>query len=115
MSKVRHRDDQTAVLYVRVPGWLKEQVVEHCEQLGVSVSSWVANLARLGVLQGQGIPEPPRADQGVPSPQMVLEGIVTGLGTIEPCGRPTPCERDEVGSDWLDGMEFCRHCHIRVQ
>lgn len=113
-KRVSHRDDETAVLFVRVPGWLKERVVEAADRDEVSINSWVANIVRLAVLAGQGVPTPPPASAPIPSAQLILEGILTGLPTLEPCGKTSPCERVKAGTDWLDEMEFCRHCQIRV-
>jgi hypothetical protein len=109
---VKHPDGTTSVLYVRLPSWLKNQIVEHCNTEGVSVTSWVANVLNRAVEDQLGIPPSPRGRAPVPTKTEVLRGYLTGEDVLEPCGKIAPCERTGVVE--IAGVEYCNHCNIRI-
>lgn len=108
------KPDINAVLYVQMPGWLKNQIIDQSEAEGQSVSSWVQNVLYLAVQEGQGVPPPPPAQAPLPSVGDVLRGYVTGEQIIEPCGRPAPCERMAAGTTRVGDVDYCKHCGIRL-
>lgn len=114
MPRVVHRDDATAVLYVRVPGWLKNRVAILADEEGVSLNSWVANAVNRCVEEGFGLPPAPPARAATPGVREVLDAYFHGDSLIEPCGRPAPCERAEAGTYEVGGLVFCEFCRIRI-
>ncbi len=111
-SPERYRDTTTAVVYVRVPGWLKNEITEHAREAGLSINAWAANILMRGLEGEIGLPEPPRAEYPVATPQQVIGDYLRGEDTVEPCGKPAPCER--TGTFTVSGFEFCEVCRIRL-
>ena len=109
---VKHADGATAVLYIRVPGWLKNEITEHCNTEGVSVTSWAANALKRAVEDDLGIPPSPPARAPLPTSMDVLRGYLSGEEVLEPCGKPAPCER--TGAIEVAGVSYCDHCNIRI-
>lgn len=109
---VKYRKDATAVLYVRMPGWLKNEITEWCEDSGLSVTSWVNNALKHALEQEWDVPEAPPAPVPLPTRADVVRGYLTGEEILEPCGRPSPCERTQIID--VSGIGYCDHCNIRV-
>lgn len=111
---VDYSDVQQAVVYVRVPGWLHNLIVSAARSRGLSVSAWCGVVLLGAAESGVGLPVPPVAVGPVPSVADLVEGSVLGRRVLEPCGRPSPCERAVAGTHMVGGMLFCNHCRIRV-
>lgn len=96
-------------LTVVIPGWLKNQIVDICEELNVSIGTWVATRLMLDIREERGLPEPPQAAKGIPDVTDVVREWVTGERMIQPCGK-TDCN-----PEWeqLQNMKFCRKCGVR--
>jgi hypothetical protein len=107
---VDYSDVQQAVVYVRVPGWLHNLIVRAAEGRGLSVNQWCA-----GVLlrAAEGVPAGVEV-VSVPSVADRVEGVAAGRVVLEPCGRPSPCERMTAGTHRVGGFEYCNHCRVRV-
>ena len=108
----KYHPDATAVLYVRLPGWLKNQITEHCNTEGVTVTSWTANVLKRAIEDDLGIPPSPRGRAPIPTAADVLRGYLAGEEIIEPCGKVAPCER--TGTVSVAGVEYCDHCNVRI-
>lgn len=109
---VKYRNDATAVLYVRLPGWLKNEITERCNTEGVSVTSWTANVLKHALEEEWALPDAPPAAAPIPTSDDLIRGYVRGETIIEPCGKPSPCERTAVIE--VAGVGYCDHCNIRV-
>ena len=107
--------DGTVYLQLRVPGWLKNKIIERADELGVSVNSCLL-IATKKWLEDEGtLPEPPVACNTLPTTADQIRAWATGQKLTGPCGQ-TDCKAlDESGRWQSDGMGFCRHCGIRVQ
>lgn len=111
---IDYSDDRQAVVYVRVPGWLKNLVSRAAEARGMSVNDWAANVLKAAAETGVGLPAPPFSKAPTPTRQAVVEDWLMGRQTVEPCGKPYPCERATAGTHKVGGLEFCSFCRIRV-
>lgn len=103
---VKHRDDSWAVIYVRVPGWLKNEITKAAKKKRLSVNAWAAN--QLLAALKKPLPEPITP----PLPQQIVEGRIVGSPVLEPCGDYAPCQR--TGTFELSGFEYCEVCRIRL-
>ena len=77
-------------LNVVIPGWLKNQIVDHCKKLGVSIQDWVGTRIMLDIREERGLPAAPEAMKGIPDVVDVVREWVTGERLIQPCGK-TDC------------------------
>lgn len=109
---VTHREDAIAVVYVRMPGWLKNQIVDWCGKSELSVNSWAANVLKRALEEEWGLPEPPPAAAPLPTPYSVVSSYLSGETVLEPCGEPSPCGRTEVVD--VAGVGYCDKCNIRL-
>lgn len=112
--KINYSDEQQAVVYVRVPGWLHNLVDRAAENKKLSTNEWAALVLKVAAERDVGLPPPPIARAPVPSYADVVEGALLGKVVLEPCGRPSPCERQKAGTHRVGKYEFCNHCRIRV-
>lgn len=104
------------VIHLRVPGWLKNQMLELANDDGISLRSWVMMACKAVVENKVNVPPPPPAVAPVPTVQQVIEDYLSGSsGTIAPCGKQWPCELDEEGTVKLTNVEYCAECNIRVK
>lgn len=109
---VKYRPGATAVLYVRMPGWLKNEITEHCAEAGLSTTAWVNNALKHALEADWDVPEAPPAAAPIPTRVDVVRGYLTGEEVLEPCGRISPCERTQIID--VNGIGYCDHCNIRV-
>lgn len=112
---VKHKDDSWAVLYVRVPGWFKNQIAAAAKKEKVSVNTWVANHLLKIIEDKKGLPPAPPAVTAPPSPWQILEGAIVDRPPLEPCGVPFPCKRESEGEEEFAGFVYCNACRIRVR
>lgn len=110
-----YKDDATAVVYVRVPGWLKNDIVQLCKELDVSVNSWSANILYQALLERKNLPTAPEPAGPIPTIQDILRSYLTKEPVLEPCGREAPCERWSTEPTVVSGVAYCGHCGIRVE
>ena len=110
---VQHGDDVTAVVYVRVPGWLKNRIAKVAESHGLSMNAWAANILLEAVEESRGIPTEPAF---VPMPDLMdlIVGDMSGKGALQPCGVYGKCGRESLGTFEVSGIEYCESCRIRV-
>ena len=104
--------DIACQLSVRIPGWFKNQIVEHCETVDVPVSVWVINVLREALRAGKGFPEAPPAKAGLPGLDEQLRLYLLGERLVLPCGRVGVCEG--LSAPLLGGVRFCGECGVRV-
>jgi hypothetical protein len=110
---IDYSDDQQAVVYVRMPGWLHNLIVAAARGEGLSVNGWAVLVLKQAAESGVGLPAPPVAHAAVPTLQDIVEGRLLGRTVLEPCGKLYPCERHE-GTHEVGGSVFCNHCRIRI-
>ena len=104
-----------AYVQVKVPGWLKNELISHCESEQISLNAWLVEAIRAGLRSDLALPEPPPARAGLPTTADMIRQWAAGERVMMPCGTTEPC--GAVGEDgrWShDGMGFCVECGIRV-
>ena len=92
---------------------MKNRIADAAAKEGLSINRWASGVLLRAAETSEGFPVAPPAAVPLPSPERVLRGLLTGEETLEPCGRPYPCER--TGVTILDGMSFCNECRVRVE
>lgn len=112
---VKSDPESVAVIYVRVPGWLKNAIADQCAKNAISVNRWAANILLRAYEEDHHIPEAPPAQAPLPTVTDVIRGYLTGETVLEPCGREAPCEREVAGAFRVAGVEYCNFCRIRVE
>lgn len=110
----RANPDVQVNLAVRVPGWLKNEVVDYLEGSGESLNQWFVSVLQRGLREGWGVPEPPPAVRALPTTADEVRAWAAGDRLLGPCGEPAEgCvgvrERFEVS-----GLVFCSGCSIRL-
>lgn len=114
MPRHRHNPDAEAVLYIRVPGHLKNTIASAADAAGLSITAWCANALRLALLDERGIPRPPRAHAPLPTVETVIAAYARGESVLTPCGRAGSCPGVEGDREVLHGVEWCGSCGIRL-
>ena len=101
-------------LQIRLPGWLKNDVIAHCENLGCSLNAWLLESLQTSLRQDRGLPEPPPSRAPLPNTSDQIRAWAVGERMLTPCGKQTSCSAWD-GDTWVhDGMGFCKECGIRV-
>jgi hypothetical protein len=104
-----------AYLQIRLPGWLKNEVIDHCESRGISLNAWLVEALRAQLRVELEVPAPPPARAPLPTTADMIRGWATGERLIMPCGRNETCAGIDDAGRWShDGMGFCNECGIRV-
>lgn len=107
--------EATALIQVRIPGWMKNQILDLVESGGISLNAWLVAAIRSHLCAGQGIPLPPQARAPLPSPEDHIRAWVEGEKVLTPCGKRGTCPGLDPENQWSsDGLTFCRECGIRV-
>ena len=106
-------EDPTYV-QIRLPGWLKNQIIEHCESLDCTLNAWLVETVIAAIRQEQGLPQPPPARAPLPTVADQIRAWALGERMVMPCGKTESCAAFD-GDTWHhDGMGFCNSCGIRV-
>jgi hypothetical protein len=101
--------DHTVHLQTRIPGWLKNQILDAANQAGQSLNTWVAAALHDAVNR----PVVPLEARSV-SVAEVIADYLHGRSTVAGCGRPWPCEGSGVVPVVVNGVGFCQVCSVRV-
>ena len=106
------KDTATVTVVARIPGWLKNRVLQQAEENNISINGWLTN-AILTQLN-HGVPAPP-ARHPLPTPADELRAYMTGDVLLGPCGQVKELcvgvgERVESVSGEFG---FCSACGIR--
>lgn len=110
--KAKNHDNDYNVV-IRVPGWFKNEIIEHCDELGTSLNSWIIYTLREALRADAGLPPAPPALAPLPTLEDTLRAYVAGERIIMPCGKPGPCAGENPVP--LGGFEYCSECSIRVR
>lgn len=102
-------------IQIRLPGWLKNQLIEHCDGLDCSLNAWLVEAVQAQLRAELGLPVPPPARVPLPSTADMIREWAVGERVLMPCGAESACAAVDVDGFWVhDGMGFCRFCGIRV-
>lgn len=101
-------------IQIRLPGWLKNDIIAHCDKLGCSLNAWLLEAVQAALRADRGLPEPPPARAPLPTTADQIRVWATGERLLLPCGKFGSCD-GFAGDTWEhDGMGFCLSCGIRV-
>lgn len=106
------KDTATVTVVARIPGWLKNRVLEQAETDNISINGWLTN-AILTQLNHATPAPPPR--HPLPTPADELRAYMTGQLLLGPCGQP----KDQCAgiTDRIESASgefaFCAVCGIR--
>ena len=115
MPRSPQRAHGDAYLQIRLPADLKNAVIDRCEVLSCSLNAWLVEALRKGLRDDLGLPEPPPAKAGLPTPADMIREWAVGEKILMPCGVTTSCAAMNSDGTWThDGMGFCNECGIRV-
>lgn len=110
---IEHDPDAEAVIYVRVSGAVKNEIVRFAESQGLSVSGWAASVLWFAAREGRGLPGPAVAVAPVPDASVVLRAYALGESVLVPCGRVGSCEGVVSGGVVVGGLVWCGVCGVR--
>jgi len=105
--------DSSYNLVIRIPGRLKNQILDHCSSVGAPLNAWIVSLILAGLRDAHELPPPPPAAAPLPTIDEVLRSYVLGERIIMPCGKPGPCPGEDPIK--LGGVDYCPECSIRVR
>ena len=110
----RHPDDVDALLSIRVPGWLKNEIVDQAKAADVSISAYLGAIIHRVVRRDLGLPEPPPAKVPIPDVADVLRAYATGQPMLTPCGAHGSCPGLDAEPLRIGSVRFCSICDIRL-
>jgi hypothetical protein len=96
-------------IVIRIPGWLKNQLVEHCASNDSTINQWVSAVVLEALREQKGLPPAPDPTSRIPTTADQIHAYMAGEKLTQPCGR-TDCE-----PEWqqLQNMRFCKKCGVR--
>lgn len=105
-----------AYLQIRLPGWLKNQIITHTQNQNTTLNAWLIEAIQHALRTDLQLPPPPPAAAPPPTTADMIRQWATGQRTITPCGKTQPCTGQTQTGQWThDGMHFCTECGIRTQ
>ena len=110
----KSRPDKPAVIVLRLPGHLKNRLVDHCATLGVPYTNWSV-LALIAQMEADlKVPAPPPAAAPIPTEVDQLHAYLRGEKLTLPCGREGLSCPGTERPERIAGLFFCPECRIRV-
>lgn len=123
---LRHKPDANAVVYVRVPGWVKNACLDAARSSGMTVNAWAASVlieasrvASRETAHDTSHHDTPHdtTPHGTPhdTPTLVdtISSWIMGSPLVAPCGKAWPCPASER-TDEAAGLHYCSECGVRV-
>lgn len=107
--------DATYHLVVRIPGWLKNELLLLARREGVGMARYAETVLFRAVRDAQGIPAPPPARVALPTTADQIRAWATGEVLSTPCGRVGSCTGTDETPRRVGGLGFCRECEIRLE
>lgn len=104
----------TVYLQLRVPGWLKNKIIERASELDTSVNALLLTAIKKWLEEDGTLPQPPPAITALPTTADQIRAWATGDKITGPCGQTKCAALDESGRWHSDKMGFCTQCGIRV-
>ena len=101
--------DSIVQLQIRIPGWLKNEILERAEQAEQSINVWT-----LAALHEAVRPPVVRSERLWPTAADVVADYLHGEPTVAPCGKRWPCEGANAERSTVRGTEFCGICNVRL-
>ena len=110
----KSRADKPAVIVLRLPGHIKNRMIDHAHKQGVPYTNWAVHALIAQMDADAGVPAPPPAVAPIPTQVDQLHAYLRGERLILPCGREgVSCPGTEQVES-IGGFGFCPECRIRV-
>lgn len=103
--------DGTYNLVIRVPGWLKNDVVDFCASEELGINEWLSTVVLSALRDGRGLPPAPEPSGTLPTTADQIRAYMAGEKLTQPCGR-TDCQPE---LQQLQKMLFCKNCGVRAK
>ena len=97
-------------IHLRVLGSQKNEIIDYAKAQGLSGNQLVIYAVLDFVRNQKGIPSPGPSQFSIPTMEETLTAYMRGEGILTPCGK-MQCDMKLVD---VSGMQFCKHCNIRV-
>ena len=97
-------------LAVRIPGWLKNQIIEIAATQNIGLNEWVALQIYIAAREQKGLPTKPTG-RPLPTTADHIRHYLAGENILMPCGKTTCNYQPEH----IGNTEFCQTCGIRTQ
>jgi hypothetical protein len=107
-QKAKLRDGNYNIV-LRIPGWLKNEIIAHCKKKGISINDWATTNLLTALREDKGLPPAPPPMKPLPTHLEQLRAYISGETLIQPCGK-TDCE---PVFEQLQNMKFCTKCGVR--
>ena len=107
----RHNPDRATHLHLRIPGWLKNALIDAADTAGVSLTEYVATTLYRATHDAPVCLEPPRP---MPTVADTIRDYLAGESTVAPCGERYPCAGSELPADVVAGYSYCARCSVRL-
>ena len=101
-------DDREYPVQVRVPGWLKNRILDAAEADQISVNNWLLHAVLTGL--NHSVP-PPAPLYPIPDLTDQIRAASQGERLLGPCGEPV--EKCAGANEPLLGGSFCSVCGLR--
>lgn len=102
--------DRLHNLTIRISGQQKNQIINHAESKGLTVSQLIEFAVWEFIRLDKGIPNPGPSQFKKATPEEMLRSYLSGETLLQPCGK-TSCEQRLTT---FQGMEFCETCNVRI-
>lgn len=100
---------------LRVPGWLKNVIIDLAAENGSSVNQWLLSAIHQATLEQRSIPAPPQARAPLPTTVDQIRAYAEGEKLTLPCGRQGDSCDGTLNPQPLGTHLYCPTCHIRVE
>lgn len=101
-------DDWEYPVQVRVPGWLKNRILDAAAADRLSLNKWLLHAILTGL--NHSVP-PPAPLYPIPDLTDQIRAVLLGERLLGPCGEPV--EQCVGANEPLLGGSFCSYCGIR--
>jgi hypothetical protein len=110
----KSKPDKPAVIVLRLPGHLKNSLIDHARRKGVPYTNWAVHALRAQMDADLGVPPPPPAVAPLPTQVDQLHAYLRGEKLLLPCGREGTSCPGTLNPESVAGYYFCPECRIRV-
>jgi hypothetical protein len=98
-------------IHIRLKGRLKNEFIDYAREKGISVNELILFATREFIKAEKNIPPAGSAQFSIPTTEEVVAAYVRGETILQPCGQKE-CDQKVT---YMDSMEFCDTCNLRIR